>query len=103
MRRKSKCTEDFALPLKLDWQVINLRDISKQISLVIPVPLLEASREYSEEYGYRTIQEFIIDLLRKKVLLENEQRYREIEEKMKKGIGVKKFSQKEAVKYLRGL
>ena len=76
---------------------------TKQISLVLPTTLLEASKEYSQEYGYRTIQELIIDLLRKKILLENAERYREIEENMKKGIGVKKFSQKEAVKYLRGL
>lgn len=30
-------------------------------------------------------------------------RYKEIEERMKKGIGVKKFSQKEAVHYLKEL
>ena len=76
---------------------------TKQISLVIPRPLLEASKEYSQEYGYRTIQELIIDLLRKKVLLENAERYKEIEENMQKGIKVKKFSQKEAIRYLRGL
>lgn len=74
-----------------------------QISLTLPETLLEASKEYSEEYGYRNIQEFIVDLLRKKVLLENAGRYREIEERMKKGQGVKKFDQKGAVKYLRGL
>ena len=71
---------------------------TKQISLVLPTTLLEASKEYSQEYGYRTIQELILDLLRKKILLENAERYREIEENMKKGIGVKKFSQKEAGK-----
>jgi metal-responsive CopG/Arc/MetJ family transcriptional regulator len=77
---------------------------TKQISLVIPSTLLEASREYSEEYGYRTIQEFIVDLLRKKIIIENNERYKEIEERMKKGVGVKKFSsQKEAIKYLRSL
>lgn len=75
----------------------------KQISLTIPAQLLEASREYSEEYGYRTIQEMIIDLLRKKILIENFERYKEIEERMKKGIGVKKFSQKDAIKYLKEL
>jgi len=75
---------------------------AKQISLTLPETLFEASREYSEEYGYRTIQEFIVDLLRKKVILENTERYKEIEERMKKGIGVKRFTQAEAVKYLRG-
>jgi len=76
---------------------------TKQISLVIPLALLEATKEYSEEYGYRTVQELIIDILRKKIILENNERYKEIEENMKKGIGVKKFSQKEAIKYIKGL
>lgn len=75
----------------------------KQISLTLPESLFEASKEYSEEYGFRTLQEFILDLLRKKVLLENAERYREIEERMKKGVGVKKLSQTEALKYLKGL
>ncbi|MDP3728497.1 MAG: hypothetical protein Q8R18_03515 [bacterium] len=75
----------------------------KQISLSIPENLLEASKEYSEEYGYRTVQELIIDILRKRVILENAERYREIEERMKKGIGVKKMNQKDAMKYLRDL
>ncbi len=74
-----------------------------QISLTLPQTLLAASKEYSDEYGYRNIQEFIVDLLRKKVVLENANRYREIEERMKKGQGVRKFNQQEAMRYLRGL
>ena len=74
-----------------------------QISVTLPETLLEASKEYSEEYGYRNIQEFIVDLLRKKVILENTDRYRVIEERMRKGVGVKRFDQKGAMKYLRGL
>ena len=74
-----------------------------QISLTIPRPLFEASQEYYQELGYRSVQEFILDLIRKKVILENLERYREIEERMKKGIRVKRFSQKEAIKHLNGL
>lgn len=74
-----------------------------QISLTLPETLLVASKQYSEEYGYRNIQEFIVDLLRKKVFLENADRYRAIEERMKKGVGVRKFNQQEAMKYLKGL
>lgn len=74
----------------------------KQISLTIPYVLLEASIEFSEEYGYRTIQEFIVDLLRQKVVLENAERYKAIDDQMKKGIRVKRFNQVEAIKYLRG-
>jgi len=76
---------------------------TKQISLSVPETLFEASKEYSEEYGYRSVQEFIVDLIRHKVLIENTQRYKEIVERMKKGIGVKKFTQKEAAKYIRSL
>ena len=74
-----------------------------QISLTLPETLLAASKEYSEEYGYRNIQEFIVDLLRKKVFLENADRYRKIEERMKKGVDVKRFNQQEAMMYLKGL
>ncbi len=75
----------------------------KQISLTIPDVLFEASQEYYQEYGYRNLQEFILDLIRKKVVMENIEKYKEIEERMKRGVGIKKFDQKEAVKYLRGL
>jgi len=75
----------------------------KQISLAIPENLLQASREYSEEFGYKNVQEFILDLVRDKVILQNIERYRQIDRRMAKGIGVKKFSQKSAVKYIKGL
>ena len=77
--------------------------MTKQISLTMPEILFEASKEYYQLLGYKNLQEFILDLLRKKVIVENIERYREIEERMKKGKGVKKFDQKGAVKYLRGL
>ena len=75
----------------------------KQISITLPEPLLEASKEYSEAYGFRSVQEFIVDLVRHKVLLDNATRYREIEARMKAGKGVKKFSKEGALTYLRGL
>lgn len=77
--------------------------MSKQVSLTLPETLFEASIEYYKELGYLSLQEFILDLVRKKVVLENVERYREIEERMKKGIGVKKFNKKQAVRYLKGL
>ena len=75
----------------------------KQISLSLPETLFDLSREYSEEYGYRTVQEFIVELLRKRVILENVDRYKEIEERMKKGVSVKKYAQKDAMRYIKGL
>lgn len=77
--------------------------ILKQISLTIPENLLEASKEYYQELGYRNLQEFILDLIRKRVIIDNIKRYKEIEKRMQKNIGVKKFNQKDAIKYLEGL
>ena len=75
----------------------------KQISLTIPDELLMASKEYSKEFGYRNIQELILELIRNKVLFERIERYRKIEQDMIRGKNVKKFSQKDAVEYLKSL
>ena len=75
----------------------------KQISLTIPENLLQASKDYSEHFGYKNVQEFILDLVRDKVVLQNIERYKKIDERMSKGIGVKKFSQKAAINYIKEL
>lgn len=75
----------------------------KQISLTIPEKLLNASKEYSKEFGYRNVQEFILELIRKKVFLERAKRYQKIENDMIHGKNVKKFSQEDAVEYLKSL
>ena len=75
----------------------------KQISLSMPERLFKASKKYTDEFGYKNLQEFILELLRKKVMLERMERYKSIEEEMKAGKNVKKFSQSEAVKYLKSL
>jgi metal-responsive CopG/Arc/MetJ family transcriptional regulator len=75
----------------------------KQISLTIPENLLNETKDYSKEFGYRNVQEFILELVRNRVLFEKIERYQRIERDMKKGKNVKKFSQKDAVKYLKSL
>ena len=75
----------------------------KQISLTMPEKLFNASKDYTQEFGYRNLQEFILELLRKKVVLERVGRYNQIEEEMKSGKNVKKFSQAGAIKYLKSL
>ena len=75
----------------------------KQISLTIPENLLKASKEYSKEFGYRNIQEFVLELIRKKVFFERLERYQKIENDMIRGKNVKKFNQKDAVEYLKSL
>ena len=75
----------------------------KQISLTIPENLLKASKEYSKEFGYRNIQEFILELIRKKVFFEKIERYQKIEKEMIEGKKVKKFNQKDAIDYLESL
>ena len=75
----------------------------KQISLTIPENLLKASKEYSKEFGYKNIQEFILELIRKKVFFEKLERYQRIEKEMISGKNVKKFNQKDAVDYIENL
>jgi hypothetical protein len=75
----------------------------KQISLTIPENLLKASKEYSKQFGYRNIQEFILELIRKKVFFEKIERYQKIEREMIEGKKIKKFNQKDAIDYLESL
>ena len=69
----------------------------------MPENLLKASKEYSKEFGYRNLQEFILELIRKKVFFERVERYQKIENDMILGKNVKKFNQKDAVEYLKSL
>ena len=75
----------------------------KQISLTIPENLLKASKEYSEEFGYRNIQEFILELIRKKIFFDKVERYQKIEKDMIMNKNVKKFNKKDAIAYLESL
>ena len=69
----------------------------------MPNNLFEASKEYTERLGYRSVQEFILEIIRKKVLIENVERYKDIEDRMRTGKGVKKLNQKDAVNYINSL
>jgi len=75
----------------------------KQISLTIPENLLKASKEYSKEFGYRNIQELILELIRRKVFFEQIERYQKIEKDMIVGKKVKRYNQKDAVGYIKSL
>jgi len=75
----------------------------KQISLTIPENLLRASKEYSKEFGYRNIQEFILELIRRKIFYEQLDRYQKIERDMVLNKKVKKYNQKDAIEYLKSL
>ena len=75
----------------------------KQISLTIPEKLLKETKDYTKEYGYRNVQELILELVRNRVLNEKIERYQRIEHDMQRGKKVKKFSQNEAVEYLKSL
>jgi ATP-dependent Lon protease len=69
----------------------------------MPENLFKASKDYTKELGYRNLQEFILELLRKRVMIENIDRYQRIERDMKAGKNVKKLKQKEALNYLKSL
>jgi metal-responsive CopG/Arc/MetJ family transcriptional regulator len=73
----------------------------KQISVTMPANLFEASREYAEEYGYKNVQEFILDSIRRKLLSRRIERYEAIEREIDRNAGA--MSQEEAVRYLEGI
>ncbi len=75
----------------------------KQISLSMPENLFKASKDYTKELGYRNLQEFILELVRKRVMIDNIERYERIEKDMKAGKNVRKLKQKEALNYLNSL
>ena len=75
----------------------------KQISLSMPENLFKASKDYTQELGYRNLQEFILELIRKKVMLESVERYKKIEQSMKSGKNVRKLKQKEALSHVKNL
>ena len=75
----------------------------KQISVTMPEKLFRASKDYTQELGYRNLQEFILELLRNKVILERVARYKKIEDEMKSGKNVKRFKQTQASKFLKSL
>ena len=74
---------------------------STQISLVLPTDLHQEARSYSGDLGFRSVQEFILDALRRRVV--QERRLRLIEERMRRGKGVRSFSQEEARKFLESI
>jgi len=73
----------------------------KQISVTVPMNLFRASKEYSEEYGYKNVQELMLDLVRKKVMAKRIERYEEIEGQIDRES--KAMGKKEAIAYLEGL
>ena len=48
----------------------------KQISLSMPENLFKASKDYTRELGYRNLQEFILELVRNRIMFENIDRYK---------------------------
>ncbi|MCK4326917.1 MAG: hypothetical protein KAW41_00390 [Candidatus Diapherotrites archaeon] len=73
----------------------------KQISVTMPANLFKASKEYSQEYGYKNVQEFILDEIRKKIMAKRIARYEQIEAQLDGE--ARAMSKKEAIAYLEGL
>jgi hypothetical protein len=75
--------------------------MSTQISLTLPDEIHTTSTKYAKDNGFRSVQEYILDSLRERIV--HDRRARIIEERMKRGKGVKTFSQEEAKAFLRSL
>jgi len=69
--------------------------MNKQISLVLPETLFKASKAYSHEMGYRSLQEFVLDLMRRKVLLDEAEEMDTLEAEMDNNPNIKIFKTKE--------
>lgn len=44
---------------------------TEQINLKLPKDFLVLARRYAENYGYRSVQELIADVMRQKIFVEN--------------------------------
>jgi hypothetical protein len=75
----------------------------KQISLTMPEQLFLFSKKQSEDLGYRNVQEYLLELVRDRIFLKNLPEYEKIVARMKKGIGVKKMTQSEAIEYFKNM
>ncbi|MFH1916683.1 MAG: hypothetical protein ABIJ21_05440 [Nanoarchaeota archaeon] len=71
----------------------------KQISLTIPEKLYDESRKYCHEFGFKNVQEFILDLMRERTIYKNLERDLQIKERMDQGIGVTKKTKDEALRF----
>lgn len=74
---------------------------SKQISVTMPSKLFESSKNYVKEFGYKSVQELILELMRERIMEKNLERYEKIEKEMKKN--AKNYTQAEAIEHLRKL
>lgn len=71
--------------------------MNKQISLTVPEVLFKASRDYSKEMGYRSTQEFIVDLVRRKVFLDEDERLGRLEAEMDNNPNITKLRSRREV------
>jgi len=75
----------------------------KQISLTMPENLLKASQEYIKDFGYKNVQELILELIRNKVIIQKIERYQQIESEMINNTKIKEYNQKEALNFINNL
>lgn len=75
----------------------------KNINLSIPENLLKEAQHFADDFGYRNVQELLLDLLRSKLMNELYLENKRIEDEMDRGINVKKMSQEEAIEYFKNL
>ncbi len=73
--------------------------MSKQISITIPQNIYEETSKQYDELGFRSVQEYILDSHRRRLLAHK--RHKDILNELKKN--GKRLSQKEAMEYLERL
>jgi hypothetical protein len=63
--------------------------MSKQISLTIPETMFRSAQKMAKKEGYRSVQEFVLQLMRDRFFLQNLPRYQRIASELDEGKGTR--------------
>jgi hypothetical protein len=69
--------------------------MNKQISLTLPENLFKASKEYSKEMGYKNVQEFILDSIRRRTIFDESAEMDMLEAEVDRNPNTRVFKTKE--------
>ena len=54
-----------------EYRLVSMTGVSTQINIRLPAKLQSAAEQYTENFGYRNIQEFILEAIRDKIFRDN--------------------------------
>lgn len=76
----------------------------RQISVSLPDLVYKEGRKYAKKFGYRNIQDVMVDLLRRNLFGDEVAEYRQISKEMSAGKNVVRFeTKKDALEFLEAI